>query len=154
MFIPNEIIFVATVDNYGLVIIDVARKEMIDSLSFNTLFDGFPSNFMIYNIIPVQTNGMRVLLRDMGAFTIFWKGITRVGDQPSIFEGLEATHRFITIENEITTNIVDVQNMGYVHIIYNLEKGGFFNGFVRLYGFMNHLYSKPFRDYSFGRISS
>lgn len=152
MFIPNEHVFVVSVDNFGLLVFDVARRELVDNIPFNSLFSNFPSRFIIFNIIPIGSKGMRILMRQMGSFSIFWDRIIKIGDGSNIFENFKVANRLGNVENQISSNNVDFNANGFVQIIYVFRKGGLYDGFLRVYNHMNRDNSKAFMDYPMGRV--
>lgn len=153
-FLQNAPYFIVSVDNYGLVVIDLVSKKIIEKIPFYNLFEYFFNEFIVYNIIPTGQHSLRILLKEQGSFSLYWKDIGIVGDAESIFIGLEASDIFVNIHGEIATNIVDYSNDGIAQLIYYKTESGLYSAYVRLFNPQIHTNTKTSKEYKIGTVSS
>ena len=155
MFLPGEPLIAVSVNNFGLIIIDIVTKSIADTVWFQWLIPQLTGNFTILNIIPINSNGIRVFIEDRGEFSIFWKKIGKIGDKNHIFIGFRIKNIFKTFDNEETTNLVDYSHVGYSQVVFYKQKDTEFNdAFVRVYSNYNHEHSNPLREFRIGEVLS
>ena len=152
MFIPDSNLFMIAVDNLGIVIIDLSRVEVVESIIFKKLFSDLSTKFEITNIIPIATSGIRVLLKNKGGFSLFWDKILKLAQKGHILENLVQKNRFINLKNQISTDFVDYSELSIVQLVYHQSSGGFYDAFIRVYTHMNHDNSKMYKEYKIGRV--
>ena len=117
MFINNEPLFVVSVDNFGLLVIDIVSKSIVDKLSFTRMIENFPNEFTIMNIFPIENNGIQILIEDYGGFSLFWKRIAKIGDQDHVFVELKVLEYQISLTKGAKYDLLDYSNEGYSRII-------------------------------------
>ena len=123
MFINNEPLFVVSVDNYGLLVIDTVSKSVVDTISFTKMIQNFPELFSISNIFPIDTTGIRILLKGKGGFSLFWSKIGKIGDQDHIFIDLKVLDYQISFYEGAIDNLLDYSRGGYSTIVLKEIKG-------------------------------
>ena len=154
MFIRNSHYLAMSVDNLGIILYDLIRFELADIINFSKVFTQFNAKCIITNIIPIANNGMRVLMKDHGSFSLFWDEVVDSKVNGDILTNISQNHRFKKIKNQISTGIVDYSDLSIVEVIYYLRKGGYYDGFIRVYNHMNHNNSKSYKEYNIGRVSN
>jgi len=140
-----------SVDNLGLLVYDMIRFEIVEEVRFIDLYTDFHHEFEISNLVPISDTGIRVILADKGSFSIFWNSTYGKVGEP-IFKNLTAKNRFINVNGQVTTNLVSYSDLSIVQVIYNINKGGFSDTFLRVYNHMNHHRSKSFKEYNIGNV--
>ena len=152
MFIVNEPYFMASVDNYGILVFDLVTKTIIDHICFNWLLEDFPDKFKILSLAPVDDNGAKVIFEKIGSFSFIWESIDRYGNRETIFNNSKISTRFINIGEEISTDLIWSTYLGYVQLIYHQENDGVFEAYLRLYNYYNHYHSKQSREVKIGTV--
>lgn len=59
MFIQGYNLFAVSVDNYGIIVLDILSASIVDSFSFKRMVPELPSKFTIMGIVPINNNGIR-----------------------------------------------------------------------------------------------
>ena len=155
MFLAGEPLLVVSVNNFGLLIIDIVSKSIADDVWFHWIIPLIKGNFTVLNIIPINNNGIRVFLENKGEFSIYWKKIGKIGDKKHIFSGFKIKNAFKAFDNEETTSLVDFSNIGYSQVVfYNQRDADFKDAFVRVYSNFNHIHSNPLREFRIGPVPS
>ena len=155
LVISNKTIFVASVNNYGLMIFDMISKSVIDSICFNELIPSFPNEFIIIKLIQIQRNGMRILVENYGAFSIFWKGIGKFQVNEKVFIGMKLTDFIFSNLNEVSTTMIDIKENGFSQILYSgLNEFDIKDAYIHIYSFFNHANSKKFKEIRIGKVNS
>lgn len=155
IFIPNEPLLAVSLDNVGMIVIDLISQQIIEIVDFHDWVPGLPETFQIESFIPIHDRGIRVLFKKLGAFSFIWREIGRIGDEKSIFIGARTAILFIGVHNEITTPLImPSPSLGVIQLVYYLTSNNFNVAFVRIYNFFNHVNSKVFREYRIGRVSN
>ena len=103
MFINKEPLFVVSVDNFGLLVIDIVSKTIVDKICFTSMIKNFPNTFSIVKIIQIGKTGMRILLENSNEFSLFWKGIAKIGDQEHVFVDLTVSEYHIGMNDGMRT---------------------------------------------------
>ncbi|CAI2384447.1 unnamed protein product [Moneuplotes crassus] len=152
MFIRGSKFMVCSVDDFGLLFYDLDRLEKTDEVAFSEFFTSFYPEFKITNLVPISNNSMRIFLENKGSVSLVWKNVydTKIGKY--LLDGLEQRDRFVNLNNQQSTGIVDYSDLSIVQIGYNLKRGGFLDAFVRVERHMNHCNSKSFREYNLGTV--
>ena len=122
MFIDREPLFVVSVDNFGLLVIDIVSKTIVDKLCFTSMINNFPNTFSIVKIIQIGETGMRILLEDNNGFSLFWKRIAKIGDQEHVFVDLSVSEYHVGINEGMRTNLIDGTKNGYVKVNFNINQ--------------------------------
>ena len=154
MFISNEPLFVVSVDNFGLLVIDIVSKSIVDKLSFTEMIENFPNEFMITNIFPIEKNGIRILIEDHGEFSLFWKRIAKIGDQDHVFVELKVLEYQISFTQGATYDLIDYSNEGYSRIILQeIESNEYYLANVQIYFNYYHENSKKSKEIKLGYVT-
>jgi arginyl-tRNA synthetase len=79
MILQNHAFLAVAIDNFGFIVIDGANQAVIEQVNFA---DYVPElgrlGFSIQKLLPVGDNGIRVMLKNDGAFTLFWRDICKI----------------------------------------------------------------------------
>ena len=154
MFISNEPLFVVSVDNFGLLVIDIVSKSIVDKLNFSSMIINFNS-FTISNIFPIDKNGMRILIKDKGGFSLFWKRVAKIGDQEHVFTDLTINDIYISLGKGEISNLLDYSKEGYSVVVFKeFKERSLFRAYVRVYFNSHHEKSKNFKEIPIGIQSS
>ena len=154
MFINNEPLFVVSVDNFGLLVIDIVSKSIVDKLSFTGMIENFPNEFTIMNIFPIENNGIRILIENHGEFSLFWRRIAKIGDQDHVFVGLKVREYQISLTKGATYDLIDYSNEGYSRIILEeVEQNEYYLANVQIYFNFYHENSKKSREIILGYVT-
>ena len=129
-------------------------RELAGRVCLNCLIPSLPDRFLIELIFPTTNQTIRVLLQNYGSFSVYWTSLGTIYLNENIFKGLFTQDRFVYIENEISTNIVDHSSNGLAQIVYHKRTGNNYQARVRLYYHMHHANSKAFREYILGNVNS
>ena len=155
MFLHNEPLFVVSVDNYGIMIIDIVSNMVVDRIWFNSLIPELPNTFSIVKLLPIENNGIRIQLHDRSGFSLFWRGIAKIGDQEHVFIDLTVQDFQVTVNDGIRTSIIDSSGTGYTRVVYNNIKSNYLNdAFIRIYFHKYHKMSKMYSEIDIGTVSS
>ena len=153
MFINNEPLFVVSVDNFGLLVIDIVSKSIVDKLSFTEMIENFPNEFMITKIFPIEKNGIRILIEDHGEFSLFWKRIAKIGDQDHVFVELKVLEYQISLTKGVIYYLLDYSNEGYSRIILKEARSNeYYLAFVQIYFNFYHENSKKSKEIILGYV--
>ena len=152
MFIPNQNYFLVAIDDFGLALIDIIRIEVADTILFKDLFGVFYKEFTIASLIPICEKEIRVLLETQESFWIYWDDILVTPINGHIINNPRARNRFVNVKSQIATEVVDYSDQSIVQVISYVQKGGFYDGFIRVYNHMNRDKSKSYREYRIGRV--
>ncbi|CAI2386409.1 unnamed protein product [Moneuplotes crassus] len=151
LIIPNSTYFMLSVDNLGIVIIDILWMELAELIEFKNM-EGIKDEFEITNIIPISDNGIRVMLKDIGEFSLFWEAIVPDVINKTVLHNLQNANHFISLKNQISTNIVDYSKQLIVQLNYYTREDGFYDGTFRVYNHMNRDRSKVYKEYKIGKV--
>ena len=155
MFINNEPLFVVSVDNYGLLVIDTVSKSVVDTISFTKIIENFPQLFSITNIFPIDSTGIRILLKGKGGFSLFWDRIGKIGDQEHIFIELTVLDYQISFYEGTIDYLMDYSKGGYSTIVLSEVQGSsLYHAKARVYFYFNHEKSKISKEIELGIVSS
>ena len=155
MIISNEPLFVVSVDNFGLLVIDIVSKSIVDKLSFTGMIENFPNEFTIMNIFPIEKNGIRILIEDYGGFSLFWKRIAKIGDQDHVFVGLKVLEYQISLTKGAKYDLLDYSNEGYSRIILQeAEANVYYYAYIQIYFNFYHEKSKISKEIKLGFVPS
>ena len=155
MFISNEPLFVVSVDNFGLLVIDIVSKSIVDKLSFTGMIENFPNEFTIMKNFPIENNGIRILIEDYGGFSLFWKRIARIGDQDHVFVGLKVLEYQISLTKGAKYDLLDYSNEGYSRIILQEAKANvYYYAYIQIYFNFYHEKSKISKEIKLGFVPS
>ena len=153
MLIKDEHLFVISVDNFGLIVIDLITRKVVEYISFNLLIKDFPLEFIIYKILPINNDGIRVLLKSLGGFSVFWEEVGTIGDKDFVLYNQHIANSFTSIPGEITTNLITNSEFGIAQVIYYRTNSQLFDVFVRIYNNMNHENSKVYSEIPVDRLA-
>lgn len=144
---------IASVNNFGLVVIDCISQEMKQMIPINnTYFHVPPKSMTISTIIAIDTIGVRVLLEDEGGFSFFWtKDET---DGPDVFRNFTVSDRFENINNEIPTKLLSEFKGGYAQVIKHPNNEDKFEFYLRVYIPFNHDLSKNYKEFLIDKIEN
>ena len=85
---------------------------------------------------------------------MYWREIGKIGVDQNIFIDLTLADKFINIQNEVTSDLIDYSSNGIGQLVYYRVTGDIFDAFVRVYSHMNRENSKVFKEYYIGRVAS
>ena len=154
MFIDKEPLLVVSVDNFGLLVIDIVSKTIVDKFCFTSMIKNFPNTFSIVKVIPVGKTGIRILFKNSNGFSLFWKGIAKIGDQEHVFVDLTVSEFHVGINDGERTSLIDYSKSGFTRLIYRFDKNSnIFEGSIRTFIYYFHEKTKIFKDINFGKTS-
>jgi hypothetical protein len=79
MILQGQPFLVVGIDNFGFVLIDGITKGVIETVNFADYIPVLGTfGFKIEKILPVGNNGIRVILKDDGAFSFVWRGLSKL----------------------------------------------------------------------------
>ena len=155
IFIDGEPLFVISVDNFGIMVIDIVSKMVVDKICFNWMNFGIPSTFSISKLIPVNKNGIRILLKDRSGFSLFWSGIAKIGDQEHVFINLTVSDVHLNINDGFRTNLIDFSKSGYSRVILKpIQSSNLYQATIKTFFYNFHQKSKLLNEIDIGRVSS
>ena len=150
-FLRNTSYIIASVDNYGLALIDCIPRKLVQLIPIDDKYFQVPPKKMnIYNIIPLDFYGVRVLLQDEGGFSFFWITYHTLG--PVILESFTVSERFENINKELPTKLLSEFKGGYAQVIKHPNNEDNFDYFLRIYLSNNHDLSKNYKEFLIDQI--
>ena len=117
IFIDNEPLIIISVDNFGILILDIISKSIVDKICFNSMISNFPKMFSIIKIIPIGNTSIRILLENKNGFSLLWKGIAKIGDQDHVLINLTVSEYHVGVSEGIKTNLIDGTKNGYSRFV-------------------------------------
>jgi hypothetical protein len=79
MVLQGHSFLVVAIDNFGFIVVDGITQGIIEQVNFAYLIPELGElGFCIQKLLPVGDNGIRVILKDDGAFTLFWRDICKI----------------------------------------------------------------------------
>lgn len=140
------------ISGFGFALIDLYSAKLLQMISFETIYVKNAQNYNITQIIQLGNRGIRVLLNDEGSFSLIWKSINDLDSQMPILVDLVLADRFQSIKNEISTRLVETNELGFVQIVYYQNSIDYYDAYLRVYNAFNHKLSKSFRELKIGQV--
>ena len=98
---------------------------------------------------------MRVIIQGNEAFTLNWRSIGKIQLKEKVFQGVDVSEVSVIRNGERYSNIIDYQNNGYSHIIYNdSHEYELKDAFVEIFLYFNHANSKKFKEFRIGKVKN
>lgn len=129
-----------------------SNSQIVDYICIKCHFPYIPEKYTITHLAKITNQGVRIALKSIGSFSLYWKSIGQPNKDTSIFVGSKLKSPFATIDNEIESGLISVNNYGFVQLIYYENKRGFNNAYLRIFNFYNHYNSKTFKEVSIGPV--
>lgn len=150
-FIPNEPIFVISVDNYGLVAYNLYTMKITEVVLFRSIDYRFPEDFEVTRVIPLTSKSLRVFIKDIGSVSMTWSRI-ELSQDFQVFRRIQFRDYTFDFKDRITTNLIATTTMGYAQIIYQQESRSALTAYVRIFNEFNKFGTKILNEFSIGRV--
>jgi hypothetical protein len=79
MILQGYAFLIIAIDNFGFIVLDFVTNGVVEQVNFaHHIPELGELGFCIQKLLPVGDNGIRVILKDDGAFTFFWRDIGKI----------------------------------------------------------------------------
>ena len=138
-------ILVAGLNDFGLIFVNLEDKDfrVIHQLSLKSIDAYILDKITIYKIFKISNNSLRVLIKEMGGFSLYWDKIYIERDK-NIFDNLKMSNWINVFENEVASDLVTKTSIGYAQIIYFPINDSLNEACLRIYNLFNKNKSKVF----------
>ena len=148
-------ILVAGLNDFGLIFVNLEDKDfrVIHQLSLKSIDAYILDKITIYKIFKISNNSLRVLIKEMGGFSLYWDKIYIERDK-NIFDNLKMSNWINVFENEVASDLVTKTSIGYAQIIYFPINDSLNEACLRIYNLFNKNKSKVLYEVSIGRVAT
>ena len=141
-------------NDFGLVFINLNDKDyrVIHQLPLKSLEMYAFDQITIYKVFKISNNGLRVLIKEIGGFSLYWDKIF-IEREKDIFNNIYIKHWINKFEGEEPTDLVTKTSIGYAQIVYFPNNKEAYDASLRIYNLFNKDKSKILYEINIGKVA-